>query len=88
MKCDRLTKTITGKVLRESTAWDLIGWDDGPIRIKGGTALYEAVLYNCANNAQNVKLARLEIPEPMKVREVSRYVTPETIIEIMEVRPS
>lgn len=65
------------------TAWQLIGWDDGEIRIVGGRAKYEAVMFNCASNANRVKLARLEPGDRGGIREVKRYVTPETKIEIL-----
>ena len=79
---------ITGRVLREATAWDLIGWDDGLIRLRGGRALYEAVMYNCARDGRCVKIARLEADTQADgrpcVREVSRYVDPTTVVEVME----
>jgi hypothetical protein len=65
----------------ECTAWAAIGWDDGPFRIKGGRTKYEAVMYNCANNGRLVKLARLDTKHG--IREVSRYVEPDTILEFL-----
>lgn len=65
------------------TAWDSIGWDDGPFRVKGGRAVYEAVMYNCANSGRLVKLARLEVVNG-GVREVSRYVEPDTLLEFLD----
>lgn len=73
------------EVLREATAWDSIGWDDGPFRIKGGRAIYDGVLYNCANNAANVKLARLEPRPNQRLAEISRYVHPDTVLEFLKV---
>lgn len=64
------------------TAWELIGWDDGLIRIVGGRTTYEAVMYNAANDGRKVKLAKLK-PEMRGIREVKRYVDPETKIEII-----
>lgn len=80
------------KVLKTATAWESIGFDEGKFRIKGGRALYEAVMYNCVNNARMVKLARLKICAPNHpggiptVREVSRYVEPDTILEFVEIK--
>ncbi len=73
--------------MREATAWDSIGWDDGEFIIKGGRAKYQAVLFNCANRGERVKLARLETlieNGRQKVREVSRYVAPETVLVFEE----
>lgn len=58
----------------------MIGWDDGKFRIKGGSACYEAVMYNASRNGNLVKLARLEVSNG-RVREVSRYVLPDTVLE-------
>ncbi len=69
---------------RCATAWDLIGWDNGKIRIVGGTAIYEAVMFDCSGRQQKVKLSRVEPLPNMKVREVKRYVDPDTMIEILE----
>lgn len=66
--------------IREATAWESIGFDDGNFRIKGGRAIYEAVMYNCVNDAANVKLARLDTTGN-RLREVSRYVHPDTVLE-------
>ncbi len=79
---------ITGRVLRSATAWDLIGWEDGLVRIHGGRALYEAVMYDCSRDGRMVKLARVESvmcdDGVYRVREVRRYVAPDTVIEVME----
>lgn len=72
------------KILREGTVWDNIGWDDGPFRIKNGRVLYEAIMYNCHNGGDKVKIARLEVSPNMKIREVSRYVSPDTIVEFLD----
>ena len=71
------------KVLGVATAWDAIGFDDGKFRIKGGRALYEAVMYNCHNDGRLVKLARLAVTDKGIV-EVARYVEPETELEFVE----
>jgi hypothetical protein len=75
-------------VVATKTAWDLIGWDNGPIRIAGGRTVYEAVLYNDHNGGHLVKIARLETVARDNgkacVREVSRYVEPDTLIDILE----
>lgn len=62
------------------TAWEMIGWDNGLFRIVGGRATYEAVMYNCATGGRLVKLAKL-VPVKGGIREVSRYVEPETMLE-------
>lgn len=67
--------------MRTATAEESIGWDNGGFRIKGGRAIYEAVMYNCHNGGKLVKLARLDAVGEMEVREVSRYVKPETVLE-------
>lgn len=65
------------------TAWDLIGYD-GPdfVRIKGGRALYEAVMYLDNTPGEQVKLARLDATAD-GLREISRYVDPDTELEIV-----
>lgn len=75
------------EVSREATAWNLIGWDDGLIRIKGGRTYYEAVMYNCENDGSKVKLCKLVAVPGMKFKEVKRYVDPETIIEVLKEVP-
>ena len=69
--------------LRTATAWDSIGWDDGLFRIKGGRTTYEAVVYDCERNAENVRLERIEVLGNMKLRIVRRYVRPETLLEFV-----
>lgn len=71
------------RVIREATAWDLIGWDNGKIRIKNGRVLYEAVIYNSQFGGNKVKLARLEVTSDNKIKEVSRWVDPDTLIEVL-----
>lgn len=70
---------------REATAWESIGWDDGPFRVKGGRVYWQAVMYNCANNGRLVKLARIEQTADDSLRgfpcrEFSRYVEPDTVL--------
>ena len=72
--------------LYTKTAWELIGWDNGTIRIHGGRAVYQAVLFNANGRQQLVKLARLEPLPDMRVREVARYVHPDTLIDVLEER--
>lgn len=43
-------------------------------------------MYNCANNGDKVKLAKL-VPASGGVREVSRYVDPDTVLEFLPSRP-
>ncbi len=71
------------KVVREATAWDSIGWDDGFFRIKGGRTLYEGVFYEGQHKL--VRLDRLNMDSPDgKLRVVHRYVDPDTILEFFE----
>jgi len=72
---------------REATAWDSIGWDDGRFRIKGGRTYYEAVIFNCGTRGDQVKLAKLEVVETgngPRLKEVRRYVDPDTILVFEE----
>ena len=69
------------KVVYSVAAWYAIGFDDGKFRNQGGRAIYEAVMYDASRNGQNVKLARLETDEG--VREISRYVSPDTVLEFL-----
>lgn len=65
------------------SAWDLIGFDSENgchLRIRGGRALYDAAMFNDAKG-YNVKLARLDTLDGL--REVSRYVDPDTEIEVV-----
>lgn len=64
------------------TAWELIGWDDGLVRIVGGRATYEAVMYDCERDGRCVKLAKLKA-EHGGIREIKRYVAPDTRLEIV-----
>jgi hypothetical protein len=76
-------KYANAAAVKTATAWESIGFDEGLFRIKGGRALYEAVMYNCANDGRLVKLARLEDGP----REVSRYVDPDTVLEFVVIYP-
>lgn len=70
------------KVGTIKTAWELIGWDDGLVRIVGGRATYEAVMYDCERDGRCVKLAKLKA-EQGGIREIKRYVEPDTRLEIV-----
>lgn len=76
------------KVARTSTAWKEIGWDNGPLRIKGGRAIYQAVMHNCATaRSDNVKLARLgeyHGATCQGLREVCQYVGPDVVLEFLQ----
>ena len=63
------------------TAWELIGTDE-LVRIVGGRVTYEAVDYNAAGTAHNVRLARL-VSDRNGLRQISRYVDPDTRLEIV-----
>lgn len=81
---------------RTFTAWSLVGFDGqfpyddqhdgsnpkGRVKIVGGRALYDAVMFNSGGWAENVKLARLEA-DSRGLREVSRYVDPDTLLEFV-----
>jgi hypothetical protein len=80
------------------SAWDLIGFDGSPetteyltsrkfsggvyVRIVGGRALYEAVIYNDETGGQNVRLARLD-STPEGLRQTDRYVDADTRLELV-----
>lgn len=76
-------------VMRTATAWDSIGFDDGRFRVRGGRTKYEAVTYNCATGGRMVKLSRLKILPRQEdrlfsgLREVVRYVEPDTVLEFL-----
>jgi len=76
------------RVIRTATAWDSIGWDDGPFRIRGGRAIYQAVMHNVARaRTDNVKLARLGDytgTECRGLHETVQYVDPDTVLEFLE----
>lgn len=75
------------RVTRAATAWDSIGHDGGAFRIQNGTALYDAVIYNCATaRSNNVVLARLGNyvgTKPVGVEQHSRRVHPDTLLEFL-----
>lgn len=77
------------EVEREIAAWDAIGFD-GTLRIKGGRAIYEAVMYNCAArssaNSDTVTLARLGEYQGTRhhgLHQTNRRVGPDTVLEIL-----
>jgi hypothetical protein len=90
-KAKALTKAVRKgdlwTVLREGKAWDEIGWDNGPFRIKGGHAIYQSVGYRCGpREGQTVLLARLGNytgPQAIGLRQHNRRVTPDTILEFL-----
>jgi hypothetical protein len=63
----------------KATAWDLIGWDHGRLRIEGGRATYEAVGYDDSRGGRLVRLQRLAA-EVGGLRVVTRYVDPDTVL--------
>lgn len=74
--------------MKTATAWQSIGWDDGLFKIKGGRQLYEAVFFNCDTSGEKVILSRLKVVEKdgefAGIKEVSRYVDPDTVLEFEE----
>lgn len=76
------------RVVRESTAWAEIGWDEGPFRIKGGSAIYQAVIYVCGpREGRTVRLARLGQytgTENRGLEQTNRRVEPDTVLEFLE----
>ena len=68
------------------TAWELIGFDsDGGhrVRIRGGRAVYDAVVYYDDTPGEQVKLARLETSDGRGIYQVNRWVHPDTELEIV-----
>lgn len=68
-----------------TTAWALIGFDgrDGEsVRVVGGRALYESVAFNDWSRGEMVQLRRLDV-KPEGLREVVRYVDPDTLLEVV-----
>ena len=68
------------------TAWELIGFDtDGghQVRIKGGRAVYDAVIFYDDTPGEMVKLARLETSDEKGIYQVNRWVHPDTELEIV-----
>lgn len=74
-------------VVREGKAWDEIGWDDGPFRIKGGRAIYQSVIHQCGPREGNtVLLARLGNytgTECRGLEQHNRRVHPDTVLEFL-----
>lgn len=76
------------KVIHTDTAWNLIGFDsdwDGKfasVRVKGGRTLYEAVMFIDNGRSDRPRLARLEA-DGGGIRQVNRYVDPDTVCEIV-----
>jgi hypothetical protein len=76
------------RVTRTATAWESIGHDGDTFRIKGGRALYDAVMYDDARSRTNtVRLARLgnyHGTKPVGIEQHNRRVGPDTVLEFME----
>ena len=83
-------KTGPWTVVREVKAWDAVG-HDGTLRIKGGTAIYDAVDHFCDRQRTNrVRLARLgeyEGTNAFGIHQTNRWVEPDTILEILQATP-
>lgn len=76
---------MSGGESRRATAWDLIGWDDGLLRIAGGRAVYEAVSYHDSGRTDRVRLSRIAMVPAAEMadglpglRQVNRYVDADT----------
>jgi hypothetical protein len=82
VECTTCTNTVDWwGVVR---AWDLIGYEgDKRIRIVGGKALYETVIYFDGQRSDKVKLARLDVT-PQGLRTTLRWVDPDTLVELVE----
>lgn len=79
---------VCGRELKKCPSWfdgepGSAGWDAGPIRIKGGRTIYEAVMFCCGGRQKMVLLAYL-VPTERGIKQINRYVQPDTMIEIME----
>lgn len=76
------------KVKHTAIAHDSIGWDNGPFRIKGGSAIYQAVMYQCGpKQGKTVLLARLGNYQGTKavgLEQHNRRVLPDTILEFLK----
>jgi len=67
-------------------AWNLIGFDnDGGhrVRIKGGRAVYDAVIYYDDTPGEQVKLSRVETSDERGIYQVNRWVRSDTELEIV-----
>lgn len=76
------------RVTRTATAWDSIGHDGATFRIKGGHALYDAVMKGNLSRARTnaVCLARLgdyHGTKPIGIEQHNRWVQPDTILEFL-----
>ncbi len=61
----------------EVRAWDAIGWDCGRFRVKGGSRLYEAVIYD--ENREYLKVSAIDEKDGSLVQ-VDKKVDPKTIL--------
>lgn len=73
---------------RTATAWNSIGHDGGTFRIKGGRALYDAVMKTLYRSRSNsVLLARLgnyEGTKPIGIEQHNRWVGSDTMLEFLK----
>lgn len=67
---------------RTDTAWNLID-HYGAVRIVGGRAIYESVVYCDHTHGEHVKLSRIDRGDG-DLRVISRYVDPDTILEVLQ----
>jgi hypothetical protein len=65
-----------------TTAWNLIGTEDH-VRIVGGRTVYEAVEYNDKRSGKLVRLARITNRDDGLLRQINRYVDPDTLMEVL-----
>lgn len=65
-------------------AFELIGYEGNKsIRIVGGRALYETVIYNDGQRSDKVKLARLDVGR-YGLQTTLRWVDPDTPVELVD----
>jgi hypothetical protein len=67
-----------------ATAWELIGLvpDNARVRIQGGRALYDEVIFWDDTPGEKVLLARLDVGA-RGLKQVNRYVEHNTVLEIV-----
>ena len=61
------------------TAWALIGWDDGAIKIASGRVTYDAVAFNDSTPGDRVRLDRIVVRDG-GLAVVNRYVDADTLL--------
>lgn len=69
--------------LDRRTAWELIGFDGSCRTLPAGRTIWESVDYDDSRGGSMVKLSRLEVMPGMKLRQVTRYVHPDTPMEVL-----